>query len=67
MTNNDEMPGRLVKIARNGERFWLRNVSELNGRRFGQVDNYVMNQPFEFGEIIDITKDEIIMEHQCNE
>ena len=52
--------GRMVKIIRNGERFWVRNVREMDGRLYGQVDNDVVMQPFTHGEIIEILADEII-------
>lgn len=54
--------GRVVKIRRNGERFWVRNVRNMDGRLFGQVDNHVIEQPFTFGKIIEISESEIIGE-----
>jgi hypothetical protein len=63
MMNKAEInAGRIVKVSRNNERFWLRNVRELDGKLLGQVDNNVTQQPFSAGDIIEITEDEIMQE-----
>lgn len=57
-------PGRIVKIIRNGERFWLRNVRHLDGKLYGQVDNMLLVAPYTKGQIIEIEENEIIEEEQ---
>lgn len=54
--------GRIVKIVRFGERFWLRNVRMLDGKLIGQVDNHLLEAPYRKGQIIELTEDEIIQE-----
>lgn len=54
--------GRIVKIVRNGERFWLRNARPLNGTMYGQVDNHLLENPPYFGQIIQFDENEIIDE-----
>ena len=62
MNDNQETVGnRLVKIVRNGERFWVNNVRTLDGVLIGEVDNQlVSDQPFNYGDTIELTEDEII-------
>jgi hypothetical protein len=37
----------------------------LDGKLIGQVDNHVTNQTFKFGDIIEISENEIIEEYKC--
>jgi hypothetical protein len=53
--------GDLVKIARNGERFWLQIKKITPKEILAKVDNDVTEQTFHYGDIIKIKKKEIIL------
>lgn len=57
------MTGRLIKISRNGERFWCEVMGiHDDGRYQARVNNHLVNKTYEFGEIIDIKPEEVIEE-----
>lgn len=51
----------LVKIRRNGERFWVEITGQHDdGSYQGTINNHVMMQPEKFGDEIRLTIDEVI-------
>lgn len=66
MTNDTEAKKRLeikqlVKIRRNGERFWCEITGQHDdGSYQATINNHVMMQPESFGDEIRITEDEVI-------
>lgn len=53
-------PKSWVKIVRNGERFWLREVRTENGVRSGVVDNELMVAPYKMGQRIEFQDAEVV-------
>ena len=54
--------GNLVKIRRNGERFWVEVLHEHDqpGIFSGRVNNYLIANPEKFGDEIQFSRDEVI-------
>ncbi len=64
MTNKTEKTiNRIVKIRRNHERFWVTNVHSEFEYLIGEVNNDLVHEhPFECGDTIKFTEEEIIEE-----
>jgi len=59
------MEDRIVKIVRNGERFWINEVAPHEGRLIGKVNNHLIteeNSDLVFGSSVVFDEDEIIDE-----
>ena len=55
------MPKSWVKISRDGERFWLREIrTEGDGTKTGVVDNELLVAPYKRGERIEFREAEVI-------
>lgn len=54
--------GSLVKIRRNGERFWVEVLHEHDqpGIFSGRVNNHLIANPEKFGDEIHFSKDEVM-------
>jgi len=55
-----------VKIARNGERFWLRALPDgMSGTKYGKVDNHLIEaHPYKYGDVIEYKQDEVLDEQR---
>jgi hypothetical protein len=55
-----------VKISRNGERFWLRKLSDGMGEtRYGEVaNNLIEAHPYKLGETIEYKENEVLDEQR---
>jgi hypothetical protein len=55
--------GMLVKVRRNSERFFVKIRRVTRTHIYARVKNYVICQPFKYGDIITIKQAEIIEIH----
>ena len=54
-------PQSFVKIARDGERFWLRQCRTISRQRMtGVVDNELEVAPYKYNDRIEFDRDEIV-------
>jgi hypothetical protein len=55
-----------VKIARNGERFWLEKLPDgMSDTKYGKVASHLVEvHPYKLGDVIEFKQDEVLYEQR---